>query len=78
MYFITKGSVNGYQAFFLIRVEVDEDKNYDKAYSKACSFAAEIFSDMSGIVDEVCVIGPADVAALCRIINIKCYFDFEE
>lgn len=74
MYFIARGSVNGYQLFVLIRVEGDEDK----IYSKAESFAAEIFSDMGGIVDKVCVISFAGVSALSRIINIKCYFDFGE
>ncbi len=75
MYFIARGSIKGYQAFFLIRIEGDDE---EKIHSKAMSFGAEIFSDMSGIVDEVYVISPAGVAALSRIINIKCYFDFTE
>lgn len=74
MYFIARGSVNGYQVTIPIRVEGDEDK----LYSKAQSFAAKIFSDMSGIVDEVYVTNAANISALSRIIDIKCYFDFTE
>lgn len=74
MYFIARGSVNGYQVFVLIRVEAEEDK----ILSKASSFAAGIFCDMGGICDEVHEILSADISELSRILNIKCYFDFTE
>lgn len=74
MYFIARGTVNGYQVFVLIRVEGDKDK----ICSKANSFAAAIFSDMGGIVDRIEGIDSIGVATLSMMLNIKCYFCFTE
>lgn len=77
MYFIARGSVNGYEVSVLIHVSKSECSE-DRLYNEASSFAAEVFCDMGGTADAVYEVAPAAVSTLQRILGIKCYHDFIE